>query len=90
MRELQTHLTFKCGFEAFFQNHCKSLRPLWPTLIHRDQVGFMFGWEARDNMSKTLHLISYVHQQHLPTCLLACDPEKAFDRVNWPFLGLRP
>lgn len=62
------------------------LAPLLPSLVHSDQVGFIPGREARDNTTKTLHLISYAQHQNIPTCLLACDAEKAFDRVRWPFL----
>lgn len=62
------------------------LSPLLPQTIHKDQVGFVPGREARDNTTKTIHLITYAHRHHISACLLACDAEKAFDRVSWSFL----
>lgn len=53
--------------------------PLRPSLIHSDQVGFIPGRETRDNITKMLHLIFYTHKKHIPTRLLACDAEKAFE-----------
>lgn len=49
-------------------------------------MGFVPGREARDNTTKTIHLIAYAQRTHTPTCLLSCDAEKAFDRVSWSFL----
>lgn len=63
------------------------LSPLLPNTIHKDQVGFVPGREARDNTTKTIHLMTYIQRNHIPTCLLSCDAEKAFDRVSWPFLS---
>lgn len=62
------------------------LSPFLPKIIHRDQVGFVPGPEARDNTTKTIHLITHAHCSNTPTCLLSCDAEKAFDRVSWSFL----
>lgn len=62
--------------------------PLLPKLIHNDQVGFIPGRESMDNTTKTLHLISYTHNKHIPTCLLACGAEKVFEQVDWFFLRL--
>lgn len=70
-------------FSKIIANH---LGPILPSLIHSDQVGFIPGREARDNTTKTLLLITYAQRKHIPVCLLACDAEKAFDRVSWPFL----
>ncbi|KAM9311530.1 E3 ubiquitin-protein ligase RNF213 [Gastrophryne carolinensis] len=62
------------------------LQPLLPDLIHLDQVGFVPGREARDNTNKLFNLISHITLTKTPACLLSCDAEKAFDRVNWAFM----
>lgn len=62
------------------------LRPLLPSIIHPDQVGFIPGREARDNTIRTLSLISHSKSKSDPICLLSVDAEKAFDRVDWDFL----
>lgn len=62
------------------------MAPILPDLIHSDQVGFVLGREARDNATKSLHLIAYAQSKHIPAYLLACDAEKAFNRVSCPFL----
>lgn len=50
--------------------------------------GIVPGHEARDNTTKTIHLISYIQRHNLKAWLLSFDAEKAFDRVNWQFLRL--
>ncbi|KAM4705111.1 protein-glutamine gamma-glutamyltransferase 4 [Rhinophrynus dorsalis] len=60
--------------------------PLLPSLIHRDQVGFVHGRQARGNTTKLISLLYRVSRRHLPTILVSVDSEKAFDRVHWSFL----
>lgn len=62
------------------------LSPLLMSIIHKDQVEFVPAREARDTTTKTLHLMSFTHCNHLSACLLSWDAEKNFDRVNWSFL----
>lgn len=62
------------------------LQPLILSLVHTDQVGFVQGREARNNMLKSLLLIDYAQLAKRPACLLSVDAEKAFDRVRWHFL----
>lgn len=62
------------------------LTPIIPRYIHLDQVGFVKGREARDNTLKTLTLLEYVQRGSIPSCLLAIDAEKAFERLGWSFL----
>lgn len=52
---------------------------LIPQLVHSDQVGFVPTREARENTTKAINLVN-------PVLLFSTDAEKAFDRVNWPFL----
>lgn len=62
------------------------LQPVLPSLIHQGQVGFVPGREAPDNTNKVFDLIHLAQKRSIPACLLACDAEKAFDRLNWQFL----
>lgn len=62
------------------------LQPVIPKLIHKDQVGFVPGREARDNTIKVFDLMQWACSRSFPACLLACDAEKAFDRIDWLFL----
>lgn len=61
------------------------LLPHIPGLIHLDQVGFVPGRQARDNI-KVLNLIHNARFQSSSSLLLGTDAEKAFDRVDWSFL----
>lgn len=62
------------------------IAPILPKHIKLDQTGFTKGRETRDNIIKTCTLVEYVQRTAIPTCLLAVDVEKAFDRVGWRFL----
>lgn len=57
-----------------------------PQLISPEQVGFMPGREAWDNVTKALNLIHHSCQAGFEGFLLSTDAEKAFDRVSWDIL----
>ncbi|XP_069470005.1 general transcription factor II-I repeat domain-containing protein 2B-like [Ambystoma mexicanum] len=58
-----------------------------PSLLHGDQVGFIPGRQGSDNVQKTLDLMHEVSRQEVEGYLLSLDSEKAFDRVEWPYMG---
>uniref|UniRef100_A0A8C5MYT0 Reverse transcriptase domain-containing protein n=1 Tax=Leptobrachium leishanense TaxID=445787 RepID=A0A8C5MYT0_9ANUR len=62
------------------------LKPLLPTLIGADQVGFIPGREARDATIRVLNAVTLSSAARQSLLLLSTDAEKAFDRVSWPFL----
>lgn len=55
-------------------------------IIGPEQVGFMSGREARDNITKALNLIHNAHLNKTEGLLLATDAEKTFDRVAWDYM----
>lgn len=57
-----------------------------PDLISLDQVGFVPGREARDDVIKVLYLLHLSSTAATPCLFLSTDAEKAFDCVNWTFL----
>uniref|UniRef100_A0A8C5WGU9 Reverse transcriptase domain-containing protein n=1 Tax=Leptobrachium leishanense TaxID=445787 RepID=A0A8C5WGU9_9ANUR len=62
------------------------LRQVLPSLVKRDQVGFIPAREARDGTIRTLNVIHEARGSKTPMLLLSTDAEKAFDRVSWPFM----
>uniref|UniRef100_A0A8C5LVA2 Reverse transcriptase domain-containing protein n=1 Tax=Leptobrachium leishanense TaxID=445787 RepID=A0A8C5LVA2_9ANUR len=62
------------------------LDPLLPTLISPDQVGFIPGRQAYDNLRQAADLIWCAHTRRIPSLFLSLDAEKAFDRAEWPYL----
>lgn len=62
------------------------LNPLLPDLIGLEQVGFVPGREAKDNVTKALLLIHATKDWDIEGLLLSTDAEKAFDRVAWDFM----
>uniref|UniRef100_A0A8C5WKY5 Reverse transcriptase domain-containing protein n=1 Tax=Leptobrachium leishanense TaxID=445787 RepID=A0A8C5WKY5_9ANUR len=75
-----------CDVKLFAKIIATRLNPYIPSLIHLDQVGFVPHREARDNTTRTLHIIHAAPKVQGGLALLSTDAEKAFDRVGWDFL----
>lgn len=62
------------------------LETVLPQIIHKDQVGFIKGRSAADNMRRLLHLLWVNRNNQTPVLAVSLDAQKAFDRVEWSFL----
>lgn len=55
-------------------------------IINPDQTGFIKGRLAADNIRRLLHILGATHKIPINCGLLFLDAEKAFDRLEWPYL----
>ncbi len=62
------------------------LESVLPKVIHPDKSGFIKGRHATDNTRRLLNIINHLNINRKPSLFLSLDTEKAFDRVEWPFL----
>lgn len=57
-----------------------------PNLIHMDQTGFIQGRSSFDNVRRLFNIINASKAVDSPIIAVSLDAEKAFDRVEWPYL----
>ena len=63
------------------------LKKVLPSLIHKDQTGFIAGRYIGENIRTLYDLLQYTEKHKVPGLLLLIDFEKAFDSVAWPFIN---
>lgn len=56
------------------------------SLVHFDQVGFVKGRSASSNMRRLFNIMHRAATLQQPAIMLSLDAEKAFDRIEWPYL----
>uniref|UniRef100_A0A3P9DFP2 Reverse transcriptase domain-containing protein n=1 Tax=Maylandia zebra TaxID=106582 RepID=A0A3P9DFP2_9CICH len=62
------------------------LEKVLPYLVHRDQVGFVKNRSSADNLRRVLHILWKSRTKLDPVVAFSLDAEKAFDKVEYPFL----
>ena len=77
------NVKYKIG-SACIANHIKQVLP---QLINEDQTGFVPGRYIGDNLRLLYDIMHYLQNENLPGLLVSIDFEKAFDSVNWNFMG---
>ncbi len=56
-----------------------------PSVIGTDQNGFIKGSQTTHNIRWVLNIL-HVKKETIDACILSLDAEKAFDRVEWPYM----
>lgn len=64
----------------------RRLENILPKIINPDQAGFVKSRHGTDNVRCALNIIHYLNTYKIPAFIISLDAEKAFDRVEWPFL----
>lgn len=62
------------------------LSKILPDLIHKNQTGFIKNRCLQTNTRICFGIIQHVKKHNLNLTVMAVDAEKAFDRLEWPFL----
>merc|ERR1712002_1364853 len=73
-------------YELFTKILAMRLEKVIPSLVHLDQVGFIRGRLSSNNMRRLLHVMARASTFQHPAVAISLDAEKAFDRIEWPFL----
>lgn len=66
----------------------KRLANFIPSLIQRDQMGFVKGRQTSDATRRIINIIHHIEHRKTPSLLLSIDTEKAFDRVHWKYMSM--
>lgn len=62
------------------------LETVLPSIINKDQTGFITGRNSCNNMRRLLNVIQLSQSGNVDCVVVSLDAEKAFDRVEWPYL----
>ena len=54
--------------------------------IYHDQVGFIPGMQGFINIDKSINVICHINQWKDRNCIISIDAEKAFDKIQHPFM----
>lgn len=64
----------------------KRLETFLPRLVNPDQTGFIINRLSSNNLRRFFNIIHFAHKNKIPSIALSLDAEKAFDRLEWPYL----
>ena len=70
-------------YKIFAKIVANRLQMVLPTVIHKDQVGFMKGRQISQNLTELLTVIAYCQQKQEEAIIISVDFMKAFDTVSW-------
>jgi len=63
------------------------IKPVLPSIINRDQTGYIQGRLIGENVRTVKDIIDYFKDKNTESVLLFVDFEKAFDSLEWDFLS---
>lgn len=77
------NVTYKIGSTCI----ANRIKIVLPKLIAEDQTGFVAGRYIGDNLRTLYDMMHYLEERQLPGLLVSIDFEKAFDSINWTYMG---
>ena len=55
-------------------------------IIHHDQVGFILGMQGFFSIHKSISVIHHINKLNKNHLIISVDAEKAFDKIQHPFM----
>ena len=78
-----------CDYKIAAKSIATTLKKVLPHLINNDQTGFLKGRFIGENIRLINSVIDYAEKQNILGLLLFVDFEKAFDTLEWTFIGIK-
>ena len=85
-RKLQTNIPDEHRCKKLNKILANQIQKYTKRIIHHDQVGFISGMQQWYNIQKCINIINHINKNDKNHTIISIDAEKAFDKIQHPFM----